>query len=159
MNVGTPSSSRPPSKTIAASAPRSSASTHSTIGLTADLLLGVEREADVHRQLAGGGELARGLDEDEQLSLVVGDTACVEPAVALGELERRRLPEIERIRRLHVEVRVAEDGRARTPAARRPATSPMTSGRPPFQGTTSTEPPASRILSATHPAAATTSPA
>jgi hypothetical protein len=43
--------------------------------------------------------------------LVVGDPAGVEPAVALGELEGRRLPEVERVGRLHVEMRVAEDRR------------------------------------------------
>jgi hypothetical protein len=80
-------------------------------GLTADLLLGVEREPEVDRKLARLGELARRLDEHEEMRLVVGDAAGVEPPVALGQLERRRLPEVERVGRLHVEVRVAEDRR------------------------------------------------
>ncbi len=81
--------------------------------LPADLLLRVEREAHVHRELARCSELARGFDEHEQLSLVVRDPSCVEPAVALRQLERRRLPELEWVRGLHVEVRVGEDGRRR----------------------------------------------
>ena len=81
--------------------------------LAADLFLGVEREANVHRQLACSGKSARGLHEDEQLGLVVRYAARIEPAVALGELERRRFPELERVGRLHVEVRVTEDGRRR----------------------------------------------
>ena len=76
--------------------------------LAADLLLGVEREANVHRELACGRESARGLDEDEELGLVVRHAARIEPAVALGELEGRRLPEVERIGWLNVEVRVTE---------------------------------------------------
>ena len=86
--------------------------------VAADLLLAVEREADVHGQLALRGELADRLDEDEHVPLVVRDAARVQAAVALRELERRRLPELERIRRLHVEVRVAEDRRRATPALR-----------------------------------------
>ena len=52
--------------------------------LSADLLLGVEREADVDRELARLGELASGFDEHEQVRLVVGHAAGVQPAVALG---------------------------------------------------------------------------
>ena len=86
--------------------------------LAADLLLGVEGEAHVDRELARSSELARRLDEHEELRLVVRDPARVEPAVALDELERRRVPELERVRRLDVEVRVAEDGRRRVCVAR-----------------------------------------
>ena len=81
--------------------------------VAADLLLAVEREADVDRELAGGCELPHGLDEQEHVPLVVGDPAREETAVAMRELERRRLPEIERILRLNVEVRVAEHRRCR----------------------------------------------
>ena len=81
--------------------------------VAADLLFAVEREADVDRQLAGGCELTHGLDEQEHVPLVIRDPARVETAVALRELERRRLPEIERVLRLNVEVRVAEHRRRR----------------------------------------------
>ncbi len=84
-----------------------------------DLLLAVEGEADVDRQLAGGCELPDGLDEHEEVPLVVGDAARVEPAVSLRQLERRGLPELERVRRLDVEVRVAEDRRSSLGALRR----------------------------------------
>ena len=81
--------------------------------VAADLLFAVEREADVDRELAGGCELTHGLDEQEHVPLVIGDPARVETAVAMRELERRRLPEIERVLRLNVEVRVAEHRRRR----------------------------------------------
>ncbi len=89
--------------------------------VAADLLLAVEREADVDRQLAGRRELPDGLDEQEHVPLVVGDPARVQTAVAMRELERRRLPELERIGRLDVEVRVAEDRRRRLGSLRRRA--------------------------------------
>ena len=84
----------------------------------ADLLLAVEGEADVHGQRAFLGQLPHGLDEDEHVPLVVGDPTRVEPAVPVGELERRRLPQVERVGRLHVEVRVAENRRRRLGALR-----------------------------------------
>ena len=64
-------------------------------------------------------------EQQVQLALVVGDPAAVQVLAADLGLERRRLPQLERIGRLHVEVAVAEDrrrvGRSRaTPAARRP---------------------------------------
>ncbi len=77
--------------------------------LAADLLLGVESEADVDRKVPGRGELVRRAHEHEQLGLVVRDPAGEEPTVTLGQLERRRLPEVERVGRLDVEVRVADD--------------------------------------------------
>ena len=89
-------------------------------GVAADLLLSVEGEADVDRKLAGGCELPHGLDEQEHVSLVIGDPARVETAVAMGELERRGLPEIERVFRLNVEVRVAEHRRRRLGTLRGP---------------------------------------
>jgi hypothetical protein len=81
--------------------------------LPADLFLRVECEADVDWELPGARELASSLDEHEEVRLVVGDAARVEPTITLGELERRRLPELERIGRLDVEVGVAEDRRRR----------------------------------------------
>ena len=77
--------------------------------VAADLLLAVERETHVHRELAGCGELRGRLDEDQEVDLVVGDAARVQTSVARRELEGRRLPELERVGRLYVEVRVAED--------------------------------------------------
>ena len=88
--------------------------------VAADLLLAVEGEADVDGQRALLGQLAHGLDEDEHVPLVVRDSARVQAAVPLRELERGRLPQVERIRRLHVEVRVAEDRRRRLGRSRRP---------------------------------------
>jgi hypothetical protein len=51
------------------------------------------------------------LQEHEELALVVGDAASVEPFVAKRRLERVGLPELERRRRLDVEVAVADDCR------------------------------------------------
>ena len=51
-----------------------------------------------------------GLDVRIHLAFVVGRAARIEIAVALGRLEGRRLPELQRIGRLHVEVTVAEHG-------------------------------------------------
>ncbi len=79
--------------------------------VAADLLLAVERKAHVDRKRALGGELPNCLDEEEQVPLVVGDPARVETAVAPSELEGRRLPQLERVGWLDVEVRVAEDRR------------------------------------------------
>ena len=83
-----------------------------------DLLLAVARDADVHGELGVLRQELRRLDERVQLALVVGDPATVVPAVALRELEGRRLPQVERRGRLHVEVAVDQDGR-RAPVAGR----------------------------------------
>ena len=88
--------------------------------VASDLLLAVEREADVDGQLPGGGEAGGRLDEEEQVAFVVGDTAREEVPVPLRELERGGLPELERVRRLDVEVRVAKDGRRLVSMLRRP---------------------------------------
>ena len=87
--------------------------------VAASFLLSVTREAHVHRQLAGRRKRLAGVEEHEQVRLVVGDATCVEPAVALGQLEGRRLPELEGVGWLHVEVRVAEDRRRRLGGVRR----------------------------------------
>ena len=76
-----------------------------------DLLLTVAGEAQVHGQLSGRGEKLRCLEQHVELPLVVCGTTGVEPAVALDELEGRRLPELERVGRLHVEMAVTEDRR------------------------------------------------
>ena len=49
--------------------------------VAARLLLAVAAEADVHGQLAGGGQLARGAEEHVQLPLVVDRPATVEVLV------------------------------------------------------------------------------
>ena len=79
--------------------------------VTADLLLAVAREAQVDGQRIRLDELLRCLQQDEELALVVGDAARVRPLVLDRELERLALPEVERGRRLDVEVPVHEDGR------------------------------------------------
>ena len=118
----------------------------------ADLLLAVEREADVDRQRALVGELPRRLDEHEHVPLVVGDPAGVELAVAPGQLERRRLPELERVGRLHVEVRVRQRIVCAESGLVDAGISPMTSGLAPH-GTSSAVPPPSRMRAAIQVAA------
>ena len=125
--------------------------------LAADLLLAVRDDAQVDRQGALGREQARRVSEHPELALVVGGAPRVEPLAADGRLERVRLPEIERRRRLHVEVRVAKTVGASS-AFCDARISPITSGRSPH-GTSSASPPLRRILSAIHSAAATTSSA
>ena len=80
--------------------------------VAADLLLAVAGDAEVDRQRARLDEPLRRLEQDEpELALVVGDAAPVRPLAADVELERVGLPELERRRRLDVEVVVDEDGR------------------------------------------------
>ena len=56
-------------------------------------------------------ETLRRLEQDEHLPLVVGDASRVRPLVLDRQLVRLRLPELERRRRLHVEVAVHERSR------------------------------------------------
>ena len=79
--------------------------------VAADLLLAVEREAEIDRQRVRLDEPLRGLEHEQELALVVGDAARVRPLAADLELERVGLPEVERRGRLDVEVVVDEDGR------------------------------------------------
>ncbi len=79
--------------------------------MTAGLFLTVATEPDVDRQLTRSGELACRGEQHVELAFVVDRSAAVEIAVSDLRLERRRLPELERIGRLHVEVPVAEHGR------------------------------------------------
>ena len=60
------------------------------------LLLAVAGEPDVHGQRALRRQQRRRLQQEVELALVVGDASGVEPAVAHGRLERRRLPGLER---------------------------------------------------------------
>ncbi len=84
-----------------------------------------EEDADVERQLAVVGEQRfESLDLRPDLALVVDGAAGVEIAVALGGLEGRREPLVERIGGLDVVVAVDEHGgfaRQRAASRRRPA--------------------------------------
>src|SRR5262249_51559226 len=68
-------------------------------------------DAAVDGQGAGSRKVAGSLQQCVQLALVVRDAARVQPAVADRCFEGRRVPEVERRRRLDVEVSVDEDGR------------------------------------------------
>ena len=83
--------------------------------VAAGLLLPVECDPHVDGQLALARQKLRRLEQQVGVALVVGGAPRVQVAVADLRLERGRLPEVERRRRLHVEVAVEEDGR-RTPA-------------------------------------------
>ena len=76
--------------------------------LPSHLFFALEQHAHVDGQRAGGGQqrLQR-LDMHVHLALVVDRAARVEIAVALGGLEGRRVPFVERIGRLHIVVAVA----------------------------------------------------
>ena len=79
---------------------------------SADLLLAVTAEADVHGQLPVARQIRGGAKQRPELALVVGDASRVEPAVAHLGLEGLAFPQLERRGRLHVEVAVAEDQRS-----------------------------------------------
>ncbi|HET6507364.1 MAG TPA: hypothetical protein VFG42_11305, partial [Baekduia sp.] len=74
--------------------------------LAAGLLLALDRDADVDGQLAGGREVAGGGRQRQEVALVVGGAARVDAPVADGRLERRRVPEVERLGALDVVVAV-----------------------------------------------------
>ena len=109
LKPGTSRSTMPLSNTIAASAPRSSAAIQSTIEWPPISSSPSQAMRRLTGKLAGGGEQLGGLEQHVELALVVGDAARVEPVVALDELERSRVPELERVGRLHVEVPVKQD--------------------------------------------------
>ncbi len=83
----------------------------------AALLLALDHHGDVERQLAGHRlEGAAGLDEGHGLAFVVAGAARDDDLAAAVErldarLERRRLPQIERIDRLHVVMAVEQHAR------------------------------------------------
>ena len=78
----------------------------------ADFLLAFEDELHVHRQPAVLLQVRLDrLEVHEHLALVVGGAARVDLAVADRRLERRRLPQLQRIDRLHVVVAVEQDRR------------------------------------------------
>ena len=76
----------------------------------ADLLLALDQEAHVHGQLARPGKLARHVQQRQEVALVVGRAARVDAPVALGRLERRALPQLQRAGCLNVVVAVGEHG-------------------------------------------------
>ena len=87
--------------------------------LAAHLLLAVRDDTDVDRECALCSEQAGGVQDHPELALVVGDAASVEPLVADRRLEGIGLPELERRRRLDVEMAVAEDRRSALGSRRR----------------------------------------
>ncbi len=113
LNAGTSRRIMPLSKMIAASAPRSSASRKSTIEWPPVSSSPSQQNRTLTGQLACARELARGVEQHVELALVVDRAASVEVVVADLGLERIRVPELERVGRLHVEVPVAEDRRRR----------------------------------------------
>ncbi len=86
--------------------------------LRAALLFALDHGGDLQRQLAGDRlEGAAGLDEGHGLAFVVAGPARDDDLAPAGErldarLERRRLPQIERIDRLHVVMAVEQHARA-----------------------------------------------
>ncbi len=75
----------------------------------ADLLLALDEHHDVDRQVVAVD--AEGAEVGGDAGLVVGGAAGVEPAVALGRLERRGVPVGVVVLRLHVVVGVEQDRR------------------------------------------------
>ena len=77
----------------------------------ADLLLALQQDHDVARQLAMHREMRLDRqDLGEVLALVVADAARVDPAIADRRLEGRADPGLQRVRRLHVVVAVEQHG-------------------------------------------------
>ena len=77
--------------------------------LAADLFLALDNKRQVARQLGAGLEIRLDrLEVGEVLALVVAGTAREEVAAAKGRLERRTLPQFQRLGRLHVVVAVHE---------------------------------------------------
>ena len=113
LKAGTSSRIMPESKMTAASAPRSSASRNSTIEWPPVS----SSPSQAKRTLTGSVPAwasARGAGQQHvELALVVGDTTAVEPVFPDLGLERFRLPQVQRIGRLHVEVSVTEHRRRR----------------------------------------------
>ena len=79
----------------------------------ANLLLALEHERQIAGQGGAGPEIGFDrLEMGEMLALVVGGAAGDQRAPADGRFEGRRLPEFERLRRLHVVVAVNQEMRA-----------------------------------------------
>ena len=81
-------------------------------GGAADLFLPLQQELDVHGQRpAVGQQCLHRLHRDQQVALVVGGAAPVDPVVGEHRIERIRVPAVGAQGRLHVEVGVDQDGR------------------------------------------------
>ena len=79
----------------------------------ADFLLALDQHDEIHRQIAL--LLHRLLDAEdvrEDLPLVIARAARGDDAVLDAGIERRTMPQIERVDRLHIIVAVKQDGRA-----------------------------------------------
>ena len=78
----------------------------------ANFFFALEQDANVDGQLAAAGLEQRlvGLHLHPELALVVDGAARVDIVVALGRLPRRSVPLVQRLGRLHIEVRIAERG-------------------------------------------------
>jgi hypothetical protein len=74
----------------------------------AGLLLALDEDGDTHRRLAVVREIGSHVGRDS--GLVVGGSPAVQPAAALGGLERRTVPVALVPRRLHVVVGVQQHG-------------------------------------------------
>ncbi len=112
-SVGRPGANSSVSETSAKSAFRSAGleATYFGNSLPADFFFAFEKHAHVQGQLAvGGQQRLQRLDLRPHLALVVDRAARVEVAVALGGLEGRREPLVERIGGLHIVVAVEEHG-------------------------------------------------
>ena len=88
--------------------------------LPSNLLLALHDHAHVHRQPSAASRKQRfqGLHMHPHLSLVVHRAARVEVAIALRRLEGRRLPLVQRLRRLHVVVPIQQHRRRGPPVHR-----------------------------------------
>jgi hypothetical protein len=77
-------------------------------GLGADLLLALDEKPQRDRDLAKPLERLERVDARHNVRLVVGDSARDDAAVFLDRLERVRVPQVDRVHRLHVVVLIKE---------------------------------------------------
>ena len=77
--------------------------------LAAHFFFALKQHADIDGQLAAAGLKQRlvGLHLHPELALVVDGAARIDVLVALGRLPRRSVPLVQRLGRLHIEVRIA----------------------------------------------------
>ena len=118
LKAGTSRRIMPLSKMIAASAPRSSASRNSTIEWPPVSSSPSQQKRTFTGKLAGARKLACRDEQHVELALVVDRAAAVQIVATDLGLERVALPQLERVRRLHVEVPVADDRRRALGAVR-----------------------------------------
>src|SRR5438552_12691868 len=87
--------------------------------MAAGLLLAVAADPQVDRKGVARLQFLSGLELHVELPLVICDPPPVDASVPDSRLERIGFPEVERRRRLDVEVSVADDGRALAVPGRR----------------------------------------